>query len=143
MKKRAYTAEYKEWRRLVLDKCGSKCVRCGSFQDPHCHHIQGWAKYPSLRFKVDNGEVLCKECHHKEHPFMAELERKSIVKKIKQQSNLKTRQLKKKLKREARRKRKAIRDIIHHRQMRELRQLLVKQDQLNKEMSDRLELVNT
>lgn len=97
---RIYNDEYKQWRLAVLNKCDSKCVRCGSYKEPHCHHIKPWAKFPELRFDVDNGEVLCKLCHHKEHPFMAVLERKAKARKeykrIKELKRRKMKALKKK-----------------------------------------------
>lgn len=68
--KRKYDHEYKVWRKKVLDKCNSKCVTCGSHKKLHAHHIKSWRNFPELRFSVENGEVLCFECHVKEHPFM-------------------------------------------------------------------------
>lgn len=85
---RAYDDRYKSWRKAVLDKCNSCCVKCGSYKDPHCHHIKTWAKFPELRFNVGNGEVLCKECHHLQHPFMIEYERKKEAKQLLQLNTL-------------------------------------------------------
>lgn len=103
---RAYDDRYRAWRKAVLDKCNSCCVRCGSYKEPHCHHIKGWAKFPELRFDVDNGEVLCKACHHLEHPFMVELERKELERiALKHKKWLERREIKRQ-KRRARKERK-------------------------------------
>lgn len=55
----------------MLDKYGSCCVRCGSYDNVHAHHIKPWKDFPELRFDNNNGEVLCVRCHIEEHPFMA------------------------------------------------------------------------
>lgn len=63
------TTEYKEWRRAVLDRHGSKCVMCGSYKQVICHHLKNWEDYPDLRHDPDNGIVLCWECHEREHDY--------------------------------------------------------------------------
>lgn len=67
------TPEYKKWRAAVLEKCGNKCVKCGSRLKLQAHHIKCWAKYPELRYDISNGCILCVECHkqiyNREHQF--------------------------------------------------------------------------
>lgn len=57
--------EYRNWRKAVLEKDAFRCVKCGSKQKLHVHHIKSFIKYPELRFLVSNGEILCIDCHKK------------------------------------------------------------------------------
>ena len=56
--------KYKEWRLKVYKRDNFTCLICqivgGQLQ---AHHLMSWVKYPKLRYKVDNGITLCKECH--------------------------------------------------------------------------------
>lgn len=61
------TVRYKNWRKAVFERDGYKCVLCG-YSDGRiiqADHIKSWAKYPKLRYKVENGRTLCKPCHIK------------------------------------------------------------------------------
>ena len=59
--------EYLQWMRKVKRKYKNIC----QLKDENCsgyivvHHNKGWAKYPKLRFDVDNGICLC-QYHHKQ-----------------------------------------------------------------------------
>jgi len=56
--------KYKEWRLVVFTRDNFTCVGCrkvGVYLE--AHHIKSWAKYPKLRYKVNNGITLCKDCH--------------------------------------------------------------------------------
>lgn len=56
--------KYKEWRSKVFERDNWTCQTCGKrgvYLEPH--HIKGWAKYPELRYEVENGVALCIECH--------------------------------------------------------------------------------
>lgn len=64
------SAEYKEWRMLVLRRDRFTCVLCGikngmgkkiSFE---VDHIKRFSDYPELRLVVENGRTLCKPCHY-------------------------------------------------------------------------------
>lgn len=59
--------EYREWRISVFIRDGRKCVRCGSREKIHAHHVKPFADRQDLRFDVSNGITLCSECHGKEH----------------------------------------------------------------------------
>ena len=59
--------EYKIWRKKVFERDNFTCRRCGSKEELHPHHLKEFAKYPELRYDVDNGLTLCSKCHGKEH----------------------------------------------------------------------------
>lgn len=58
-------ALYKRWRREVQNRDGNRCVDCGEIKkgEMEINHIFGWTAYPRLRYEVENGETLCKQCH--------------------------------------------------------------------------------
>lgn len=62
------SSETKKWRKLVFlrDKyiC-NKCKKVGG--NLEAHHKKSWAKYPKLRFDINNGTTLCLPCHRKMH----------------------------------------------------------------------------
>jgi len=57
--------EYKQWVRKVKKRDNNVC----QLKDENCsgynivHHIKGWAEYPELRYRTDNGVTLC-QFHH-------------------------------------------------------------------------------
>lgn len=56
--------EYVNWRVSVFTRDQFTCQICkkiGGFLE--AHHIKSWAKYPDLRFDINNGITLCKSCH--------------------------------------------------------------------------------
>lgn len=58
------TRKYLEWKKSVFERDGYTCQICrkvGIYLEPH--HIKGWTHYPKLRFDVNNGIALCRECH--------------------------------------------------------------------------------
>lgn len=62
------TKEYKNWRKSVFERDKYTCVLCGKVGvELNAHHIMPYAKYEELRFDLDNGITLCKECHKKIH----------------------------------------------------------------------------
>lgn len=60
--------KYWEWRDAVKEKDGWKCQHCGIDEKKklHAHHIIAWDINPHLRFDLNNGMTLCKNCHAKE-----------------------------------------------------------------------------
>ena len=56
--------KWKVWRTKVFNRDSFTCVNCqkvGGYLE--AHHIKSWVNYPKLRYKVDNGITLCRECH--------------------------------------------------------------------------------
>lgn len=56
--------KYKKWRSDVFQRDNWTCQTCG-IRGIHmeAHHINSWAKFENLRYILDNGVTLCKECH--------------------------------------------------------------------------------
>lgn len=52
------SATYKRNRKLVLERDGHACVRCGSKEKLHVHH-----KGESTDHRVEMMETLCELCH--------------------------------------------------------------------------------
>jgi len=57
--------EYKNWRRAVFEKDNYQCVNCGEMGGYlEADHIKSFKDFPELRFEVNNGQTLCKNCHN-------------------------------------------------------------------------------
>lgn len=61
------SAQLKAWRIAVFERDDHTCLMCGRRGGIlHVHHVHPFAKYPELRFDVNNGATLCaKPCHKK------------------------------------------------------------------------------
>jgi len=57
------TPEYREWRQAVLKRDGKRCRTCQSTENLEVHHIKPFGDFPDLQTDVDNGVVLCQQCH--------------------------------------------------------------------------------
>ncbi len=67
-------AEYIKWRLSVYERDNYTCQDCKKYGIYlHAHHLKGWIKYPKLRFDVDNGISLCRECHWARHRIKKEV----------------------------------------------------------------------
>ena len=56
------SVEYKKWRYEVLERDEHKCVNCGSEENIWVDHIKPFHLYVDLRFDVNNGRALCRDC---------------------------------------------------------------------------------
>ena len=66
------SAKYQIWRNLVYLRDDFTCqnISCEYCKNKrgvylHAHHIKSFAKYPELRFKIDNGITYCGNYHAK------------------------------------------------------------------------------
>ena len=65
--------EYKLWREAVFERDNYTCIWCGAKSCKgkkvvlNADHIQLFSTHPELRFAIDNGRTLCKQCHYKRH----------------------------------------------------------------------------
>lgn len=62
------SSEYKQWRKSVFIKDKYTCQHCGKTGgNLNAHHIKPFSLYPDMRFDINNGITLCRECHIKIH----------------------------------------------------------------------------
>lgn len=58
---------YKCWRLAVFTRDGFRCTSCLEKEKVsgklEAHHVKPSAHFPELRFDVNNGVTLCKDCH--------------------------------------------------------------------------------
>jgi len=67
-KKIRQNIEFRLWRESVFARDNWTCQKCktkGGILHPH--HIKNFSQYIELRFAIDNGITLCKNCHIKFH----------------------------------------------------------------------------
>lgn len=58
---------YKQWRKNVFIRDNFQCQHCGSKNNIQAHHKVSWKSSQELRYDVDNGITLCRDCHLAAH----------------------------------------------------------------------------
>ena len=59
------TEDYKQWRQAVFERDNYTCQCCGrQTHDNEAHHLDSFADFEELRFDINNGITLCKQCHN-------------------------------------------------------------------------------
>jgi 5-methylcytosine-specific restriction endonuclease McrA len=58
---------YKKWRQQIYKRDNFTCQwpHCGKTKKLNAHHIQRWADFPGLRYHINNGITLCRDCHQR------------------------------------------------------------------------------
>lgn len=77
------TDNYKKWRLGVLEAANYTCSKCGVHSNVHAHHVKSLydiikennfsiskALESDIFNDINNGQVLCIDCHQKEHPYL-------------------------------------------------------------------------
>jgi len=63
-----HSIEYRLWREAVFARDNWTCQKTGIRGGKlHPHHIKNFAKYPELRFAIDNGITLSEQSHKEFH----------------------------------------------------------------------------
>jgi len=56
--------EYTLWRNAVFERDNYTCRMCSQYSGYlQADHKKPWAVFPELRYAIDNGMTLCKNCH--------------------------------------------------------------------------------
>lgn len=78
------SVEYKLWREAVFKRDKYTCIWCGAKSKKgkkvilNSDHIKPFAYFPELRFAIDNGRTLCRECHKTTETYKKKLTTKQI-----------------------------------------------------------------
>lgn len=64
-----HSLESKLWQDSVKNRDGNRCQKCGEnrISKLTAHHILNFSSHKELRFAIDNGIALCRNCHKEFH----------------------------------------------------------------------------
>jgi len=66
--------EMTNWRNLVFNLGNFTCRHCNKIGGKlHVHHKAPYSLFPELRWELNNGMVLCENCHKEVHKIATEL----------------------------------------------------------------------
>ena len=57
--------EYKKWKNAIIKRDKNQCILCKSSKNIEIDHIKSLALFPELALDINNGRILCKDCHKK------------------------------------------------------------------------------
>jgi len=63
--------KWQEFRQKVLKKFNNTCILCSRNPAREVHHIKKVSDYPELEYDLNNVQLLCLECHRKQHPELS------------------------------------------------------------------------
>lgn len=66
-KEARHCGNYIRMKKRVMERDGSKCVKCGAEGNLHTHHIKSFKHHKELRFIDSNVITVCIDCHKQEH----------------------------------------------------------------------------
>lgn len=55
--------QHSDWSKLVLERDGRACRKCGHIGHLEAHHIWPQGAFENLRYLLNNGISLCRTCH--------------------------------------------------------------------------------
>lgn len=71
--------DLKLWRDVVFKRDNYTCIWCGARNKKgkkvilNADHIKPFSLFPELRFAIDNGRTLCKDCHRKTKTYAGKI----------------------------------------------------------------------
>lgn len=59
----------RKWKAMVHKRDNDTCLCCGkeNLSPKYAHHLESYRNNEELRYVLDNGVTLCKECHFEFH----------------------------------------------------------------------------
>ena len=84
-KKIRHSMGFNLWRIAVFKRDNWTCIWCGARSKKgkavilEADHIKPFALYPELRFAIDNGRTLCKECHKTTETYGGKIFYKKLI----------------------------------------------------------------